>query len=106
MPEAAEIDPLVFELDDRGDQRKTLDPLDERVFDDLAETPGEGEKPLGRQLLVAEEDYQMVEPGTPDRRDRAFVEVFGKIDAGDRGAERAGDRTDLQRTVGHQPIVS
>ena len=84
---------------------KALDPLDERVFDDLAETPGEGEKPLGRQVLRAKEDHQMVEPGMPDRRDRAVVEVFGKIDPGDLGPERAGNRTDLKRTVGHQPMI-
>jgi hypothetical protein len=40
--QSAEIDPLVLELDDRGDQRKALDPVDERVFDDLAEMPSEG----------------------------------------------------------------
>ena len=53
VPEPAEIDPLVLELDNRGDQRKALDTLDEQVFDGLAETPGEGEKPLGQQVLAA-----------------------------------------------------
>jgi len=101
VPEAAEIDPLVLELDHRGDYRKALDPRDERVFDDLAEMSGEGEKALGRQFPVAEENHQMVEPGMPDRSDRAVVEILGKIDPGDLGPERAGNRTDLQRTVGH-----
>ena len=105
MPEPAEIDPLVLELDDRGDQRKALDTLDERVFDDLAKTPGEGEKPLGQQLLAAEEDHQMVEPGAPDRGDRRLVEVRTKIDPGDLGPERAGNRMDLKRAVGHQRMI-
>jgi hypothetical protein len=30
MPETAEIDCLVFELDDRGDLREPVDPFDER----------------------------------------------------------------------------
>jgi Family of unknown function (DUF6516) len=94
--------PLVLELDDRGDQREALDPLDERVLDDLAEVPGEGEKPLGRQLLGAEEDHQMIEPGAPDRRDRVVVEILGKIDPGDVGPERAGDRTDIKRVAAHR----
>ena len=106
VPEPAEIDPLVFQLDDRSDQRKALDPVDERVFDDLAKTPGEGEKALGRQLLTAEEDHQMIEPGSPDRLDRSLVEVLGKINTGNLGAQRAGDRLDLKRVVGHSPIVS
>ena len=46
MPEAAEIDPLVLELDDWGDLGKSVDPLDERVFDDLAEASRNGEKLL------------------------------------------------------------
>ena len=105
VPEPAEIDPLVLELDDRGDQRKALDTLDERVFDDLTKTPGEGEKPLGQQVLAAKEDYQMVEPGAPDRGDRRVVEVCAKIDPGDLGPERAGNRMDLKRAVGHHPMI-
>jgi hypothetical protein len=59
--------------------------------------PGEGEKALQRQVLDAEEDHQMVEPGTPGRRDRAVIKVCRKIDFGDLGPERAGDRMDLKR---------
>jgi hypothetical protein len=44
---------LVLELDDRRDLRKTVKPLPERVLDQLAEAPGEREKPLARQLLIA-----------------------------------------------------
>jgi hypothetical protein len=87
---------------DRSDQRKAFNPVDERVFDDLAEKAGESEKSLGRQVLTAKEDHQVVEPGPPKRRDRALVEVVGKIDSGDLGPERAGDWSDLKRTVGHR----
>jgi hypothetical protein len=41
----------------------------------------------------------------PDRGDRRVVEVFGKIDPGDLCAQRARNRTDLKRTVGHLPII-
>jgi hypothetical protein len=48
----------------------------------------------------------VVEPGTPDRRARAVIEVCRKIDFGDLGPERAGDRTDLKRTIGHYLTIS
>ena len=44
---------------------------------------GEGEKALRRQGLAAEEDHQMVEPGTPGRRDRVVIKGCRKIDFGD-----------------------
>jgi hypothetical protein len=47
----------------------------------------------------------MAEPSPPDRGDRAAVEVFGEIDPDDLGAQRSGDRTDLQRTVGHMFVI-
>jgi hypothetical protein len=46
------------------------------------------------QVLAGEEDHQMVEPGTPARRDRAVIKVCREIDFGDLNPERAGDRTD------------
>jgi hypothetical protein len=71
-----------------------------------AEMPGEGEEALRRQVLDAEQDHQMVEPGTRGHRDRAVTKVCRKIDFGDLGPERAGDRTDLKRTIGHYLIIS
>ena len=56
MPEAAEIDPLVLELDDWGDLGKSVDPLDKRVFDDFAEAPSKTQKLLRCQVLFAKED--------------------------------------------------
>ena len=39
VPEPAEIDLFVFQLDDWSDLGKSVDPFDERVFDHLAEAP-------------------------------------------------------------------
>src|SRR5262249_50036003 len=91
--------------DDRGDQRKAFDPVEERVFDGLPEMPGEGQKALRRQGLAGEEDHQMVEPGAPDGGDRAVVEVFGEIEPGNLGAQSARDRMNLERMVGHQLMI-
>ena len=60
MPQPAEIDPLVFELDDRRDLGEAVDALDERVLDRLAEMPRQAEQFGGRQVLVAKEDHEVV----------------------------------------------
>ena len=96
MPEPAEIDPLVLELDDRGDLGKSVDPFDERVFDDLAEMPRKAEKLLRRQLLIAKENHQVVEPGAPERRHGFAVEIFGEIDPADLGSQRPSNRADVE----------
>ena len=44
MPDAAEIDPLVLELDDRGDLGEPVDPLEEWVFDRFADAAGDAEQ--------------------------------------------------------------
>ena len=101
VPEPAEIDPLVLALDDRGDLGKSVDPFDERVFDRLAKAPRKADKPLRRQILTAKEDDEMVEPSAPNRRDRATVKIFGEVDPADLGAQRPGNRADLERIAGH-----
>jgi hypothetical protein len=85
----------MLELDDRGDLRKAIDPFDERVFDDLAEMPRKAEKLLRRQVLIAKENQQVVEPGAPEHRNCAAVEIFSEIDPADLGSRRPGDRADL-----------
>src|SRR5271163_2500359 len=95
MPNAAEIDPLMLQLDDRGDLRKAVDALQERVFDRLADAAGEGEQFRRRQLLIAEEDHEMIEPGPADGHNLAIVEI-GEVDAMDFGADRPGDRADFE----------
>ena len=59
----------------------------------------------GGRFWPRKKNHEVFEPGLPDRSDRPAVEVSGKIDPGDLGAQRAGDRTDLKRTVGHEPMI-
>ena len=95
MPDAAEIDPLVLQLDDRGDRRKAVEALEERILDGLADTPREGEKLRRGQALIAEEDDEMAQPRGADRRDLRIVEA-GQVDVQNLGADRPGDGTDLR----------
>jgi hypothetical protein len=44
MPDAAKIDRLMLELDDRGDLRKPIEAFEERVLDGLADPPGESDE--------------------------------------------------------------
>src|SRR3546814_20842127 len=50
---------------------------------------------LGRDVLVAEEDHQMVQESLPNFRDRIVVERLRQIDSANLRAERAGDRMHL-----------
>ena len=68
VPHAAEVDRLVLELGDVDDLRETLDALDERIFDRRAEAARQRQEALGRQVLVAEEDHQVIEQRLTDRR--------------------------------------
>src|SRR5436190_1784752 len=90
----------MLELDDRDDLREPLDPLDERILDDLAEPLGEAQEVRGRQRLVAEEDDAVLEPGLADGGHGIVVDL-ARIDASDLRAERAGDGTDLDCTPCH-----
>ena len=101
VPQPAEIDLLVLELDHRRDLRKALEPLHERIFDRLAEAAREREELRGLERLVAEEDDEVFEPGGADRRDRLVAHVSAEIDPENFRAERAGERTDVERVGCH-----
>lgn len=101
MPHAAEVHRLVFQLGDVDDLRETLDALDERIFDRRAEAAGQRKEALGRQVLVAEEDHQVVEQRLADRPDRGIRQVLGQVHAAKFGAKRTGDRLDLEGHFAH-----
>ena len=65
-------------------------------LDRLAEAAREGQEAGWRQVLVAEEDDQVLEPGLADGRDRGVVEILAEIHAGDLGPEGAGERFDRE----------
>jgi hypothetical protein len=58
--------------------------------------PRKAEKLLRRQELIAKENHQVVEPGAPEPRDGAAVELFSEIDPADLRPQRPGDRADLE----------
>src|SRR4051794_39804872 len=102
MPEPAEIDLLVLELDDRRDLREAVEPLHERVIDRLAEAAGRMQKLLRRQRLAAKEHHAVFEPGSADGCDGRVTEILRKIDAEDLGAERARERANVERVGFHR----
>src|SRR5207248_11690341 len=104
MPLPAEMAPLAFEHEDRGDLGEAVDALEERVLDRLAEMPSQAVQFGGRQLLVAKEDHEMVEPGFADRRDGIVVELARKIDPEDLRADRSRKRADIEFVPGHAPF--
>ncbi len=95
MPDPAEIDRLVRQLYDRRDHRKAVEAAHERVFDRLAEAPGEGQELRRAQNLIAKEHDQMVEQRAADFGDRLGRQLARQLDAEDLGADRAGDGVDF-----------
>jgi hypothetical protein len=85
----------VLELHHRRDQRALGQAFELRVFDGLAEDPGEGELLLGGELLVAKEDHQVLEQRRTQLGHRAGAERLREVDTVDLGAERAGNAANL-----------
>lgn len=99
VPDAAEIDPLIRQLQHRDDLGKPVNTLDERILDRRAEPPRQRQEIRRRQVLVAEEHHVVVEPDPPDRRNLG-VAGMGQVDPADLGADAAGEFLDRQG-VGH-----
>ncbi len=89
VPDAAEIHRLVLALQHLDDLGMAGQPLDERILDRPAEGAGEGEELVGRQVLVAEEDHEMVEQRLPHRARGLRVEPAAEVEAGNLRPERA-----------------
>ena len=90
VPDAAEIDLFVRQLEDGDDLREAVDALHEGVFDGLAEAAGEGEEVGRGQCLAAEEDDVVGEPDLADLGDLG-IRRAGEVDALDLGADGAGE---------------
>jgi len=87
MPHAAEVQLLVLELDDPGNQRTSRQSFELRVRHRLAELAGERELLLRAQSLVAEEDDETIEESVADLRDDVALERARDVDAANLGAE-------------------
>src|ERR1700722_5263487 len=101
MPDPAEVDSLVLQLGDVDDLWKTLDALDERIFDRRAETPRQRQVAFRRQILVTEEDHEVIEQRLTNRTDRSFWQLCREIDAAQLSANRTGDRLDPEGPFTH-----
>src|SRR6266568_1471891 len=104
VPQPAEIRLLALQLDNRRDLRKSLDALDEGIFDHLAETSGKLQEKLRRERLVAEEHDEMLEPGAPDRVDRLVARIMREIDVHNLGPQGARHGADLDAVVPHAAV--
>ena len=101
MPEPAEVERVVFRLDNLGDAGMAVHVLDEGIVDDRPEPLCEGEKLIRCQVLVFQDDDEMVEKGVVDFRETLLVERPRQIRPTDNRAEGAGDRFDSDGFVGH-----
>lgn len=95
MPDAAEVDGLVLLFEDTDDLGKALDALDEGVLDRLAKVGGEGQKRLGLEVLVSEEDdlvleKRLAELPYPSR----VLGQEGQVDVSNLRPDAAGDGMD------------
>lgn len=73
---------LVLTFQDLDDLWKSIDALDERVFDRFAEIGTKFEELLRCQVLIAEEDHFVVKPGLSNILCGRFIEVL-QVDAVD-----------------------
>src|SRR5581483_12257571 len=80
VPDAAEVDVLVGELEDRNDLGMLVEAFDERILDGIPEAPREGEELRGREVTITKEDDEMLEPGAPEQRVRRIVERLPQVD--------------------------
>jgi hypothetical protein len=101
MPVIAEIALVALELDDLENLRMAFHRLHEGMGVNGAEALGETHLGVRAQILVAEEDDLMVEPGLFDFGEDRLRQRLGQIGAGDHRAEGTGDRGDVDMAIGH-----
>jgi hypothetical protein len=101
MPAVADVDPQLLLLVDDHDFGVIVEMGQERVHDELAEAAPERHQVFRRQPLVGKVQHQMLEERRVDRGEGIVAERPGKIDAGDLGAERAGNRRYPDRRARH-----
>src|SRR5258705_9370846 len=103
MPDAPEIHALVRELHHRSHEWAFRKPSQLRIFHRFAERAREREQRLRRELLLVQKNYQVIEPRLPDFCDDLSRERTRDVDAAHLGAERAGDRANLDVLIAAMP---
>ena len=81
VPEMAEIDDLVGLLDDLYEFGKAVDAMHERVLLEATEAARKSDLLLGREVLVAKEQDEMIEVGVVQCGPRPVVERPGEVDS-------------------------
>jgi len=105
VPAATEIAGLLGLLADFKDLGISRHRLDELMDLQLTEAAAEIELLLRGQMLVMKEDNEMLEQRRADLADHPIGEGTGEIDAGDLGAERAGDWLNRDCPPGHDALL-
>ncbi len=105
MPATAEIARLLGLLADFEDLRITRHRLDEFMDLQLTEAAAKIELLLRGQMLVTEEDNEVIEQCRADLADYPIAERAGEVDPRHFGAERAGDRFNRDRLLGHAAFL-
>src|SRR5258706_13177548 len=99
MPDAAEVVALVLELLHLDHLGKPVEPLDEGIFDRLAQAPRERHELRRRKRLVVEEDDEVLEEYAADVGHDLFGQRFSKINPVNLGAEGAGKASNFHVTA-------
>jgi hypothetical protein len=108
VPDAAEIHPLVLELDHRCHEGAFRKPFQLGILHRFAECARELDQRLGRERLLAHENHQVIEPRLPDLGHDLCRERTRRIDPQDFRAEGARNGTDFDFRVAarHHWIMS
>src|SRR5262249_37925051 len=88
-------------LADRDDLGESVDAAYERILHGLSDSTRERQELLEREVLVAKEDHEILEPRLTNRADGLIVERCGEVDPADLGAESARERLDAKRLEPH-----
>ena len=91
MPDAAEVDAIVFEFHHRGDHGKALDAADKRILHRLANALGKGQILSTFECLITEKDHHMLVPQAADFGDGVVRQLAPQVHAADFGADGPGD---------------
>ena len=94
MTDAAEVDLLVLQLDDRRNLRKAFDAIDHGIGLRRTETPGKGQLLGRRDVLIPEEDDKMIEQSVANGGNRGIRQLICQVDATNFRTDRRGDRRD------------
>lgn len=99
MPETAEVDPLVGQLEHGRDQRIAVETPQEWIFLHLSELAGKGQLLLRGQPLIAKKQHLALQPQRMHSVQGCRPQGLGKIPPADFGSDRGREEVDLEMSV-------